>query len=110
MWFCCMLAATRFGAEMSTCAAAQSSQVQIDSTIYHPSRACSSQGDGGLLCGIPVGYAGTGRTGVYYLPKVNTYYSSMFFYQKVLHCAACCAASQWVTAAPAVPTSFTCHR
>jgi hypothetical protein len=43
--------------------------VQKDSTIYHPSRTCKPDGDGGTLCGIPVGYKGTGRTGTYYLPK-----------------------------------------
>lgn len=47
-------------------------QVKADSSeIVPPTRVCKSDGDGGTLCGIGVGYKGTGRTGVYYLPKAS---------------------------------------
>lgn len=49
----------------------QQEQVKRDATVYQPTRPCKPDGDGGTLCGIPVGYRGTGRTGVYYLPKVG---------------------------------------
>jgi predicted esterase len=42
----------------------------INSTDAEP---CRPAGDGGLLCGIPIGYKGVAnRTGYYYLPKTYT--------------------------------------
>lgn len=55
----------------------QQASVKADSTvIVDPSTdgvlPCQPDGDGGTLCGIPVGYTGIyNRTGVYYLPKVR---------------------------------------
>lgn len=50
----------------------QQARVKADATVYQPTRGCKPDGAGGTLCGIPVGYKGSGRTGVYYLPKVST--------------------------------------
>jgi predicted esterase len=51
----------------------QVAEVKANSTIIvPPTRQCKPDGDGGTLCGIGVGYEGTGRTGVYYLPRTYT--------------------------------------
>ena len=44
-------------------------EATVNSTDAAP---CVSAGDGGQLCGIPVGYEGVAnRTGYYYLPRVG---------------------------------------
>jgi hypothetical protein len=62
---------TRAPTPRPTKKAAPSAQERLraDSQTYQPTRGCKPDGDGGTLCGIPVGYKGSGRTGVYYLPK-----------------------------------------
>lgn len=55
----------------------QQASVKADSTVIVDLSTdgvlpCQPDGNGGTLCGIPVGYAGIyNRTGVYYLPKVR---------------------------------------
>lgn len=50
---------------------AQAAQEKRDSSIPTTALSCRPDGDGGRLCGIPVGYKGApGRNGYYYMPKV----------------------------------------
>ena len=50
----------------------QALQEKRDSTIPTKALSCRPDGDGGRLCGIPIGYKGfPGRNGYYYMPKVS---------------------------------------
>lgn len=84
----------------------QQASVKADSTvIVDPSTdgvlPCQPDGDGGTLCGIPVGYTGIyNRTGVYYLPKVRLILLFEWFR----------LARQATRASTVAPASTTCPR
>ncbi len=75
---------------------AQEAELQRQSSVAFADAApCQQMGDGGQLCGIPIGYEGTNRSGYYYLPKVCCLL-------QIAHEAAVFTSSLVVTVSPAV--------